>query len=539
MTKINRIAIHGFKSFAHKIDVPFNNKFNCILGPNGSGKSNIGDALCFVLGRISAKSMRAEKAANLIFNGGKKKTPATKAYVEIAFCNENKIFPHEDKEIIVNRTITKKGGSTYRINGKKHTRSEVLDLLSAAKINPDGHNIVLQGDIMRFVDMSPVERRKVIEEISDVSAYEEKKHKATLELNKVEDKLGNAEIILKERKTYLRELKKDRDQALKFKELKDQIDSYKATNLHLQIEEKEKIKAKHDQEMGNRHGKIGSAEKKIEKLLTTIKVNKEKVSTINKEIEQKGEKEQLKIHREIEDLKVALAEDKTRVSTLKDEINKIQQRKDQFGQELKDLDDKFSSSGTKQKELQQKIQQKNKEIVELEKSITAFKKKNKIESSQEIEEDLESKDKLIEQQQEEVQKIRLEQQELLREKDKIEYQLETIDEKIKKVVLQEQSMYSPKYKVAGRCDFIGVYKDTLAVVDFKTATTMKKEEWIEDYFIQCAAYASMYEEHTGETIEDIVVMMVAEDGQVECFEKKASDYLPKLETMMDDFYENL
>jgi len=114
-----------------------------------------------------------------------------------------------------------------------------------------------------------------------------------------------------------------------------------------------------------------------------------------------------------------------------------------------------------------------------------------------------------------------------------------LDEKIKKVVLQEQSMYSPKYKVAGRCDFIGVYKDTLAVVDFKTATTMKKEEWIEDYFIQCAAYASMYEEHTGETIEDIVVMMVAEDGQVECFEKKASDYLPKLETMMDDFYENL
>ena len=433
MTKINRIAIHGFKSFAHKTDVPFDSKFNCILGPNGSGKSNIGDALCFVLGRISAKSMRAEKAANLIFNGGKKKTPAQKAYVEIAFCNKNKVFPHQDKEIVVNRAITKKGASTYRINGKKHTRSEVLDLLSIAKINPDGHNIVLQGDIMKFVDMSPVERRKVIEEISDVSAYEEKKHKATLELNKVEDKLNNAEIILKERKTYLRELKKDRDQALKFKALKDQIDSYKATNLHLQIQEKEKIKAKHDQEMGKSHGKIGSAEKQIENLLATIKVNREKVSTINKEIEQKGEKEQLTIHREIEDLKVALTKDKARVSTLKDEINKIQQRKDQFGQELTDLDEKFSSSGEKQKDLRQKIQQKNREIEELNKSIAAFKKKNKIESSQEIEEELEDKDKLIEQKQEEVQKIRQEQQELLREKDKIEYQLETIDEKIKKV----------------------------------------------------------------------------------------------------------
>ena len=114
-----------------------------------------------------------------------------------------------------------------------------------------------------------------------------------------------------------------------------------------------------------------------------------------------------------------------------------------------------------------------------------------------------------------------------------------LDEKINKVVLQEQTMYSPKYKVAGRCDFIGVYADTLAVVDFKTTTTPKKEEWIDDYFIQCTAYASMYEEHTDINIDDIVVMMVAEDGQVQIFEKKAADYLPKLETMMDDFYTNL
>ena len=114
-----------------------------------------------------------------------------------------------------------------------------------------------------------------------------------------------------------------------------------------------------------------------------------------------------------------------------------------------------------------------------------------------------------------------------------------LDEKINKVVLQEQSMYSPKYKVAGRCDFIGVYKDTLAVVDFKTTTTPKKEEWIEDYFIQCSAYASMYEEHTGETIEDIVIMMVAEDGQVQIYEKKAADYLPKLEEMMEEFYKTI
>jgi genome maintenance exonuclease 1 len=114
------------------------------------------------------------------------------------------------------------------------------------------------------------------------------------------------------------------------------------------------------------------------------------------------------------------------------------------------------------------------------------------------------------------------------------------DEKIqRKPLLLEQSMYSPKYKVAGRCDFIGVYNETLAVVDFKTTTTPKKEEWIDDYFIQCTAYASMYEEHTGIGIDDIVIMMVAEDGQVQIFEKKTLDYVDKLETMMDQFYENI
>ena len=114
-----------------------------------------------------------------------------------------------------------------------------------------------------------------------------------------------------------------------------------------------------------------------------------------------------------------------------------------------------------------------------------------------------------------------------------------LDECLTKTIIQEQNMYSNKYKVAGRCDFVGVYKDTITVVDFKTATKMKKEEWCEDYFIQCAAYASMYEENTGIGVDDIAIMMVAEDGQVNLFEKKTFEYLDKLEVIMEEFYNNL
>ncbi|MEW5896258.1 MAG: chromosome segregation protein SMC [Nanoarchaeota archaeon] len=430
---INRITIHGFKSFAHKTEIPFEDKFNVILGPNGAGKSNVGDAICFVLGRTSAKSLRAEKAANLIFNGGKSKKPASSGVVEMAFNNKSKIFPVDAQEMLISRTIKKNGTSVFRVNGKKKTRSDVVDLLALAKINPSGYNIILQGDIMRFVDMPTMERREIIEEISDVSVYEEKKHKALLELSSVEEKLNNADIILKERGTYLKELKKDRDQALKFKELKGRIDSNKATYLYLQIKGKEQVRDKYELEQGKHREKLGKSEQSIEQMKRNIAGQKARIDEINHEIEQKGEKGQLKVHREIEDIKVALAEEKTRVSTLKDEINKIKQRKDQFGVEIKEIEEKVSSQRNFQKETEQGILQKKKEFAALEKSIAQFKEKNKIESSQEIETEIESKDKLIEEKQEEVQKIRQQQQDLLREKDKTEFQLANIDERIKKV----------------------------------------------------------------------------------------------------------
>ena len=438
MTKINRIAIHGFKSFAHKTEIPFDNKFNVILGPNGSGKSNVGDALCFVLGRLSAKSMRAEKASNLIFNGGKDKKPASAATVEIAFDNNSKIFPEEAPEVLISRTINNDGNSTYRVNGKKRTRTEVLDYLAMAKINPDGYNIILQGDITRFVDLHAVERRKIIEEVSDVTIYEEKKHKALLELEKVEEQLNNAEIILKERKTYLQELKKDRDQAIKFKEMKDTIDSNKATVIHLQIQEREELKAKYDAEIEKHQKKSTEAEKGIEQLKQKIAEYKQKVQQLNQQIEQKGEKEQVKVHRDLEDLKVILARDKTRVSTLKDEINKIQQRKDQFNKEIQELKEKSSSAQETLKGLQQSWRQKQKEQQDFEGKIAQFKKKNKIESSQDLDKEIEAKDQLIEKKQEEVQQIRQKQQELLREKDKLDFQLKSLEERLAKVKQVEQ-----------------------------------------------------------------------------------------------------
>ena len=185
--------MQGFKSFAKRTELVFGDNFNCVLGPNGSGKSNILDALCFVLGRLGSKSLRAEKSANLIYNGGKSKKPMLQGEVSIFFDNEDKTFPTEDPYVKVTRIIKKDGQSVYKINDEKRTRQQIIDLLSIARIDPDGFNIILQGDIVRFTEMHGNDRREIIEGIAGISVYEDKKHKALRELEKVDERLRRSD----------------------------------------------------------------------------------------------------------------------------------------------------------------------------------------------------------------------------------------------------------------------------------------------------------------------------------------------------------
>src|SRR3989344_2260688 len=186
MTYIKRLHIHGFKSFAKPLTLEFGNDYSTVIGPNGSGKSNIMDSLTFVLGKISAKQMRAEKSSHLIFNGGKKGSPMKEAEVSIIFDNSKNEFPLKTEEVKISRIIRQNGNSIYKINDETMTRQQIVDLLYNAKIDPDGHNIVLQGDIVHFMEMHTDERRQILEDIAGISVFDDKKHKALLELEKVD-----------------------------------------------------------------------------------------------------------------------------------------------------------------------------------------------------------------------------------------------------------------------------------------------------------------------------------------------------------------
>ena len=189
MTYIKRLVMKGFKSFARETVITLDPNMNVIVGPNGSGKSNITDALCFVLGRLSIKSIRAAKAAHLIFSGNEHYKGSNQAHVELVLDNSKKVFSLDNNEISVKRIVNKNGQGTYKINGETKTRQEVLELLSQAGIDPHGFNIILQGEIMQFVKMQPEERRKVIEEVAGISVYEMRKEKSLKELERTDQRL--------------------------------------------------------------------------------------------------------------------------------------------------------------------------------------------------------------------------------------------------------------------------------------------------------------------------------------------------------------
>jgi len=320
-THITRMVLQGFKSFNKKISVPLLDSFNCICGPNGSGKSNLVDAICFVLGRTSAKSLRAERLHELIFHGGTDKKPADYAAVSMYLDNTSKFFPFENEEISITRKVNRKGVSIYKLNGKTTTREKVLEALSAARIYPDGHNIVLQGDVTSIIEMNPVERRYIIDEISGIAEYNEKKDKADKDLDVVDVKLKEAEIVITERYDIYKKLEEERNSALRYQQMQKQMQTLKASLAFRKLKDYEdKSKelevdiSKKEEENEKLQKEIESIEQELEKRERRIQDVAEKLIKVSKRVE---------VEREISYLRTKVLINKDKIDSNRKEIERL------------------------------------------------------------------------------------------------------------------------------------------------------------------------------------------------------------------------
>ncbi|MCX6749689.1 MAG: chromosome segregation SMC family protein [Candidatus Pacearchaeota archaeon] len=367
MSYIKKLVMHGFKSFPRKTEVPFTPGINVILGPNGSGKSNISDAICFVLGRMSMKSMRAAKASNLIFSGSKTVAPAKEASVEIVFDNSQKTFSLETSEITIKRILRKNGQSIYKINNETKTRQEILSLLAQAGIDPQGFNIILQGEIQNFVRMQAEDRREVIEEVSGIAVYETRKEKSLHELEKTDERLKEITSILRERTAYLNNLEKERQQALKYKKLEADIKKLKASIINFDLVKKKKETEVIVLEIEGKNKELEKARKNIVSFETEIKNTELRISSITKQISESTGLEQEKLNSEIANLRAELAGLHVRKENYTAKLAELARQKKDSQEALKELEETIKQLKKQTPTSENKAKDVEKKKLELEK----------------------------------------------------------------------------------------------------------------------------------------------------------------------------
>lgn len=356
---IEKISMKGFKSYGNKtLTLPISKGFTCIVGPNGSGKSNVTDAICFVVGRISAKSMRGERLSDLIFLGTDNEKKAEEAIVSITFNNEDGGFPIDEKKITISRAVNLKGEGEYRVNGKRATRSYVLDIFSYVGIRPDGHNIVMQGDISHFISMSPIDRRGIIEEISGIAEFDDKKNKGLRELEKAQENIARVELVISEVKSRLDRLLRDKKDAERYQEIDKEIKTNWAVYYHSKLKELENAKAKNETEIEKAQQEIEKLREKVNDIIQDISNKEKEQLQLDDEYNRKMEMESINITREIEKIK-------GNVSTINQSIEYENKELDSLNKEIEEINKEIEENELKIKELvetKSKLEKENSEI---------------------------------------------------------------------------------------------------------------------------------------------------------------------------------
>ena len=216
---LKSLEIQGFKSFPDKTVLNFNKGITAVVGPNGSGKSNIGDAMRWVMGEQSPKSLRGDKMSGIIFHGTQNRPKASFAQVTITIDNEDRALDFDSNIVSVSRKLYRNGDSEYMINGNGVRLKDVFELFLDTGLGKEGYSIIGQGRIADIVNGKSGERREIFEQAAGISKFRYKKEEAEKKLAAAEDNISRLTDILSELESRIKPLKTQCEKAKKFREL--------------------------------------------------------------------------------------------------------------------------------------------------------------------------------------------------------------------------------------------------------------------------------------------------------------------------------
>ncbi|UXU82888.1 chromosome segregation protein SMC [Mammaliicoccus sciuri] len=400
MVYLKSIDAYGFKSFAEHTHVDFDNGVTAIVGPNGSGKSNITDAIKWVLGEQSAKSLRGSKMEDVIFNGSKERKKCQYAEVKLTLDNHSRKLNIDEDTITVERRLYRNGDSEYYLNKERTRLKSVLDLFLDSGLGKEAFSIISQGKVDEVLNAKPSDRRYLIEEAAGVLKYKKRKKEATQKLDETEQNLNRVEDIvfdLEARVEPLREeaaiaeeyiaLKEEMKKSditvtvydieslnKDFKKLEQEIEHFQyqkeqKTNeldaMTFELNEKKKSRDQISNQIQNDNKALVEATESLERYTGQLEVLKERQKNsdaTNERLEEEKQASQTRINKiteQIKEIDVELKEFKDRYQALVQEINALEgqlsNQEGTFEEKIEQLKDRYYQLMTEQSDINNDI----------------------------------------------------------------------------------------------------------------------------------------------------------------------------------------
>ena len=371
---LKALEINGFKSFANKTVVEFDNGITSIVGPNGSGKSNILDAILWVLGEQSYKNIRAKESSDIIFSGSKSRKPKSMAEVNLIIENEDRYLDIDFSEIKITRRIFKSGENEYLLNNKKVRLKDINNLFIDTGIGKQAYSIIGQGRVERIISSSPMELKEIIEEAAGVKRAKNEKEISEKKLKEVKNEIEKIDYVEKDLEVRVNYLKKESEKARLFKSYTQKIDTEKYMILEYGINEKNLLKADYTAKSEQLKNKLENVQKEF------LKKNSEWESENNHREElfeklsakKKENKENTSL---IDNLKNEYSELVKKHSNLEIEANEKDKRKGNLDVDTKEKEEILKRSKEELDQINKALNEKKAQKDEVEKKVLELKEK--------------------------------------------------------------------------------------------------------------------------------------------------------------------
>lgn len=368
---LKEIEIQGFKSFADKTKVVFDQGVTAVVGPNGSGKSNITESLRWALGESSVKSLRGGKMPDVIFAGTESRKPLNYASVVVTLDNNDGFIKDAGQEIRVERHIYRSGDSEYKIDGKKVRLRDIHDLFLDTGLGRDSFSIISQGKVEEIFNSKPEERRAIFEEAAGVLKYKTRRKETESKLQQTQDNLDRLEDIIYELDNQIKPLEKQAENARKFLDLEGQRKAIYLDVLVAQIKENKAELDSTEEELAQ-----------VQELLTSYYQKREKLEEENQTLKKQRQDLQAEMAKDqgsLMDLTSLISDLERKLALSKLESEQVALNQQEAQARLAALEDKRNALSQEKTEkesslalLEENLVQNNQKLNRLEAELLAF-----------------------------------------------------------------------------------------------------------------------------------------------------------------------